>query len=405
MKQKRQSQCLVRSGIIRFVPEKWSVRATFLTNAVRALAGLAILANCCLGFASAEPPTVVLRDISKAPRVAKGELVAFDTSTSLFLPEGWKEQITSSPPAIKLTVHFHSAQWFAIEEHWRRGARNPILANYQGEGSSVYRRPFEDRELFGRLVSRTRDELTSRGAPAEIAINDIELQSFSAGYGAVREILKSPEYVKLISRVVLADSLYASLTTETLSSAQLMTTEAGTTEPRGVPDPKQMQPFYEFAQLAIAGKKQLLLAHTTIFTGSYASTVETADSLIHALGLAREVVTTGSLPAAAADAQFRLYSRCDKGGFHVWGYEGNTPQAHIAVARTIANFWNALEEEWKQMREGERKPIQEAQKKDIPGGRKGGEAAGNGSGKRGKKVQETGNARKGSKTTRRVEQR
>lgn len=275
-----------------------------------------------------EPPTVTLRDIAHAPRIARGTSVSIETSVTLFLPDGWRDEIATPTGNLKLTVHFHSAQWFAVEEHARRGARNPIVAAYYGEGSTVYKRPFLDPAYFDAMLSTVTAELLRNGAPAGTHPDPIELQSFSAGYGAVREILKSPDNTRRISAVVLADSLYASRTTDSLG--------------RAVPDPEQMASFVNFARMAACGEKQMLVAHTSIATPTYSSTVETADALIAALGGRRETVTTGSLAAAAEGTSFPLTSRCDIGAFHVWGYEGPTGQAHMAVARTIADFWKAL---------------------------------------------------------------
>jgi hypothetical protein len=274
------------------------------------------------------PPTVTLRDIAHAPRVARGTSISLETSVTLFLPDGWRDEIATPTGSLKLTVHFHSAQWFAVEEHARRGARNPIVAAYYGEGSTVYQRPFLDPGHLDAMLSTVTAELLRHGAPPGTHPGPIELQSFSAGYGAVREILKSPVNSRRISAVVLADSLYASRTTDSLG--------------RAVPDPAQMASFIDFARMAARGEKQMLVAHTTIVTPTYCSTVETADALIQALGGTREAVTTGSLAAATEGTSFPLTSRCDIGAFHVWGYEGRTGHAHMAVARTIADFWSAL---------------------------------------------------------------
>lgn len=297
-------------------------------SAVTAAIALLLLAGAgsaqCAG--KIEPPPVVLRDVSKTPRTAKGTTVSLETSVTLFLPEGWRDEITTDG-RLRVTVHFHGAQWFVIEEHARRGARNPLIAAYYGEGSTVYRKPFEQPGYFDAMLTSATAELRKRGAPANTRLDPIELQSFSAGYGAVREILKSPEYVSRIDRVLLADSLYGNRTTDTLGRPQA--------------DPEQLKPFTDYARMAAKGDKVFLFAHTSIVT-PYASTVETADGLIKALGAKRELVTTGSLAAAAEGSSFPLTSRCDVNGFHIWGYEGPTGQAHMAVARTIADYWRAL---------------------------------------------------------------
>jgi len=54
-----------------------------------------------------------------------------------------------------------------------------------GAGSSVYRRPFQQAETFRRVLCQASEELPQ-------ARSSITLSVFSAGYGAVREILRSP---------------------------------------------------------------------------------------------------------------------------------------------------------------------------------------------------------------------
>jgi hypothetical protein len=134
------------------------------------------------------------------------ELQEDETKFTLFIPEAWE------PPAsgeITVIAHFHGAVWFAIDEHLRHGLEQPLICFALGEGSSVYARPFKDRQRFARVISTTEDELKRNGAPDNARISQIDISSFSAGYGAVREIVQVPEYVALIRRIVLADSLYA----------------------------------------------------------------------------------------------------------------------------------------------------------------------------------------------------
>lgn len=292
-----------------------------------------------------EPPPVVLRDIAAAPRSARGTSVSLERTTVtialsgqaprestaevvLFLPEGWTDTLTTS--AVPLTVHFHGAPWFAIEEHARRGARHPLLAVHLGEGSSMYQRPLENRDYFPALLEKARARAAENAGVSGLRFGPLEVQSFSAGYGAVRELLKDVRWQREIRRLVLADSLYASLTTDSAGLLQ--------------PDSEQMRPFVRYAEQARQNGSayQFLIAHSTIRVGSYADTVHTSDYLIERLGGTRSEVTTGSLPAAAADAPFPLESRYDENGVHIWAYHGATPQAHMAIARTIPEFWHSL---------------------------------------------------------------
>ncbi len=91
------------------------------------------------------PPAMPHRDIAPPKDPPQGEtvnLVDGETAFALFLPAGWKVPPTGETA---LTVHFHGAVWFAIDEHLRHGLRTPLIAAYLGEGSSVYQKPFADR--------------------------------------------------------------------------------------------------------------------------------------------------------------------------------------------------------------------------------------------------------------------
>ncbi len=81
-----------------------------------------------------------------------------------------------------LLIHFHGAAWLAevSARKWRKDAS--VLAVEIGVGSGVYSRAFSDPARFGQLL----DEAGGRFSPVVVS-------GFSAGYGAVREILRNRE--------------------------------------------------------------------------------------------------------------------------------------------------------------------------------------------------------------------
>ncbi|MEQ8819325.1 MAG: hypothetical protein RLY93_03715 [Sumerlaeia bacterium] len=279
-----------------------------------------LLCLFALRTSAVEPPTVVLRDLADAPREAQGEWIALAEHADLFLPEGEGAEAGSTAT---LTFHFHGASWWAAEEHLRRGARNPLVTFGGMQGSSAYRVPFEGTTLFEDLI-------TSASAAMDRPVGPVELQSFSAGYGAIREILKTPEYVDRVEAVVLADSLYASFAVE------------GGGDDRA-PAAHQMAPFIAFAEKAARGEKLMVVAFCEIFTPDYASTVDTARALVQAMDGRFEQVEPGSIPAADPKLANPLKFRFDQRGLHVWGYGGDDANAHMAMARTLAGYWRAVE--------------------------------------------------------------
>ncbi len=282
--------------------------------------------HCAASDDSIVPPCVNWRDLSQTARIAQGQEIDYDISTVLFLPDGWRDTITSAG-TVKLTMHYHGAIWYVIEEHARRNAKNPILCFYPGEGSNIYGRLYPTQEPFDEAITSVTVDL-GRFVPGT-KIASIELESFSAGYGAVRRLLAFPEVVDKTEAVVLADSLYASATTDSLGVR--------------VPDPEQMKPFIEYASLAAAGKKKMVVAHSQIPITSYCSTKETADAIITALQLDKTELTDLPPEAAARGLDFPLVSRADRGGLHIWGYAGDNKKVHMALARALADLWRSID--------------------------------------------------------------
>ena len=74
---------------------------------------------------------------------------------------------------------------------------------------------------------------------------------------------------------------------------------AGAGRGRG-PDTLNLRSLTAFARAAARGEKRMLIAHSEIFPGTYASTTETADWTITALGLRRTPVLNGGRAARSS---------------------------------------------------------------------------------------------------------
>jgi hypothetical protein len=282
------------------------------------------------------PPAMPHRDIAPPKDPPQGEtvnLVDGEAAFTLFLPAGWKVPPTGETA---LTVHFHGAVWFAIDEHLRHGLSTPLIAAYLGEGSSVYQKPFADRERFGRWMELTVEALRERGAPTNTHISAVDVTSFSAGYGAVRELLKAPKYAGLIRRIILSDSMYASFAAGSNAPVE---TAYGTFRQ---PERDQIEVWAPFARAAARGEKTFVLTVSEVPTDRYASSADCAAALIREVNAPVRVIAPGS-NAAASDPDFPLKFRADLGQFHVWGYGGTNAQAHMNQARHMAEVWLALD--------------------------------------------------------------
>lgn len=262
------------------------------------------------------PPPMPKREIAKPATPPPGRQVDLygDGKYTLYIPSSWK-------PAdkVNLTIHFHGAAWFAIDEHLRRGLAEPLIAVNVGEGSSVYRDAFLDADAWPKLLSHAMAETGGT------TIERVDITSFSAGYGAVRELLKQPDPSKLIRRIVLADSMYASFTSPTDKT----------------PLKEQIDPYIEFAKAAMRGEKAFVVTCSQVPTETYANSAACAQALVR--GVNSSLVpywAPGAIKKGYPDYQIR--STFEKGQFFVWTYEGVDAQAHMTHPRHIADVWRAV---------------------------------------------------------------
>ena len=229
----------------------------------------------------------------------------------------------------ELLIHFHGKHDIVLREAGRADLRRAIaIVNFPGL-SSAYSRPFEqDASLFERLLEMTSSEL-KKAEPTNASVVDsrIVVASFSAGYGAVREILKSPSNLQRIEGYIAADSIYAGIVQSS--------NEVTTARKRSV-NPLQMKDFLAFARLAKHGKKFFLITHSAQST-AYASTTETADYLIGELGLSRQ-------PSAIHHGVSRWLpaSVCKHGAFQVLGYPGTQAADHLQHLRSVGDAFGQI---------------------------------------------------------------
>ena len=139
----------------------------------------------------------------------------------------------------------------------------------------------------------------------------LTLGGWSAGCQTVREILKTPRYYDLVPRIVLVDGIHTGYV-------------------GGKPGPQESQIetenlsiFVRYARDAVAGKKQMIVTHSEIFPGTFASTTETADYLLGQLNLKRRAT------AKWGPMQTQQLSEVRAGKFLLIGYAGNSAPDHV----------------------------------------------------------------------------
>src|SRR5712692_10177129 len=248
---------------------------------------------------------------------------------------------------VPLLIHFHGAPWL-IEQHVARYLPQTALITVQlGAGANSYRRPFEQPELFRALVREAGQALDIKRGWSSVT-----LTGFSAGYGAVREILRRPEYFALVNNVLLLDGMHASYSPEGKSLADGGTIQAS-----------DIEVFVNFARAAVAGgrvsgrkgargssprvskgvfnkgdtgRKTFVVTHSEIFPGAYASTTECADCLLAQLALTRHP------QLRQGPMGMQQLSTVDAGGFHLRGYAGNAAPDHIDFLHAMPAWFGLL---------------------------------------------------------------
>jgi hypothetical protein len=244
--------------------------------------------------------TETVRRHERVPKTeVKGQRWTLSVGT-LLLPESARVRDT-----IALYIHFHGAPWlpeWSVQQQDRNAA---VLTVQLGAGSGVYAQPFKDQTKFVSLL----DEAAKALSPNRpVRFHPVVLSGWSAGYGAIREILNNHDNWSRIDAVLLEDGIHTSYV------------------PDGQPgplDPVGLQPFIEFAHEAIAGRKIFLITHSEIFPGTFASTTECSEFLLKQIGVTpHPVLKWGPLGMQQIfDAR--------SGKLRVIGFAGNTAPDHV----------------------------------------------------------------------------
>lgn len=232
---------------------------------------------------------------------------------------------------VNVALHLHGAAT-VVEPAFAETGWDGVLIVFNRNGlSSVYAKPFADPALFPRLLDEALAAVADQRPGESLALGKVLVSSFSAGFGGVREILKTPSSFGRVDALVLADSLYCGY--------------SGDPAARKL-DPDLMRDFERFAREAAAGRKRLLVTHSAQVPEGYGSTTETALALIAASG-----ATDESTNVDWGDG-WRQTRRAVQGGFEVLGFTGEEAADHLRHLRRIAELWKRLGDPF----QGERKP-------------------------------------------------
>lgn len=219
-----------------------------------------------------------------------------------------------------LVVHFHGAEP-TRKEVVQAQTRIVHVGVDLGVGSAVYGAAFRPPTAFVDLLQRTRAAVRTSSGIGRAYIRRIGLSAWSAGYGAIREVLQQP-IAKNVDAVLLLDSLYGSYAAS-----------GGLKE-------EQLKPFLDFATDASRGRRFFFHSHSAIETRGYASTGEVARYLREKLGLSSRTVRGTTRLGLEIDRQ------TDRGGFHQRSYRGRDEAAHCGHLGLYRELVQHLASRW-----------------------------------------------------------
>ncbi len=218
-------------------------------------------------------------------------------------------------------IHFHGIHP-ALEPALRESRLNAVLLILElGIGPEIYGQRFFFPEATEQLLKGLRRHVREAYGVSDPKESRLAISAWSAGCGAVGQILRQPRILDRVDAFLLSDALHAAFI-----------------DPKHrIPSPERLAPYLWLAQEAIAGRRLFGITHSAIQTGDYASTTETADWLRHQLGLKSESLVSGDGPV----------TRSQKGSLFILGYPGDDRRAHARqqwmLGRTL---WVELAKRW-----------------------------------------------------------
>jgi len=266
--------------------------------------------------AAAQSPSPMVEHTRAHPRLAKqsppGDHYPLPLGT-LFVPQ----RVQRDRPAT-LLFFFHGGDWLP-ELAASQQRRMAVVTVQAGAGSGSYVRLFQDPTRFLSLIAAAE-------SASHLHFSQIALGGWSAGCGALRQILLDPASYQRVDRVLCIDGVHTGYT-------------------HGTPGPLEsdieasnLEIWLRFGRDAMAGKKRLIITHSEIFPGTFASTTETADWLLRQWNLAPHAV------ARFGPMGTQMLSRESAGGLTVIGFAGNSAPDHVDELHSLPEYLRWLEQ-------------------------------------------------------------
>lgn len=221
----------------------------------------------------------------------------------LFIP-----QAIAGQKEAPLLIFMHGGTWIPEVAAAKHGLAALVIQ--RGDG---YKALFEKDGAFEALVDAAADKATMRWT-------QITVGGWSAGCQGIRAMLRHESAVKRINRVLMIDGIHTSYTDG----------KPGPLESKIATEP--LQPIATYAREAMAGRKRMLITHSEIFPGTFASTTETADWLLRELGVKRRAVLEWG------PMKTQQISEAKSGSFHLLGFAGNSAPDHVDQLHALTDW-------------------------------------------------------------------
>lgn len=210
-----------------------------------------------------------------------------------------------------LLFFFHGGTWLpevaAAQNHMA------VIGVQVGGVSETYAKLFEDGQRFPALLKEAETK-------AGLTFGRIALGGWSAGCGAIRQILKTPAAYDRVEAALVIDGIHTGY----------IGGKPGPLESKL--DTSNLEIWLQLARDAMAGRKRAIITHSEIFPGTFASTTETADYLSAQLGLPpHPILRYGPMG-------LEQLSEIRSGRFLMIGYAGNSAPDHVDQLHSLPTF-------------------------------------------------------------------
>lgn len=213
---------------------------------------------------------------------------------------------------VSVLLHFHGAAWIPQQAAESQGRPLVVVSLSLGSGSGIYDRTFRAPGMTDSLMARTQATVDSL-AGRRVDVNRVYLTGFSAGHGAIRVMLRDSAWMHRVNGVLLMDGMHTSYVPEGVPLAS-----------GGALDSLNLLALTAYARRAARGDAdtRMVVTHSEIFPGTFASTTETAAWMLQSLGMAEQPVLKWG------PRGLQQIGEAKRGRLLVMGFAGNSAPDH-----------------------------------------------------------------------------